>query len=61
MLKIQNDKKQTIAKIVTVRLFGIKILTFTTEIPKESPLNPSTLFEDTLPLSARSGTDEATL
>lgn len=44
-------EKQTITKVVTVRLFGIKILTITTKIPS---------FEMDL-LSARSGTDEASL
>lgn len=48
-----NDTKgkQTITKVVTVRLFGIKILTITTKTPS---------FEMDL-LSARSGTDETLL
>lgn len=48
-----NDTKgkQTITKVVTVRLFGIKILTITTKTPP---------FEMDL-LSARSGTDETLL
>lgn len=44
-------EKWTITKVVTVRLFGIKILTITTKTPS---------FEMDL-LSARSGTDEASL
>lgn len=44
-------EKRTITKVVTVRLFGIKILTITTKAPS---------FEMDL-LSARSGTDEASL
>lgn len=44
-------EKWTINKVVTVRLFGIKILTITTKMPS---------FEMDL-LSARSGTDEASL
>lgn len=44
-------EKWTITKVVTVRLFGIKILTITTKTPS---------FELDL-LSARSGTDEASL
>lgn len=48
-----NDTKEkwTITKVVTVHLFGIKILTITTKTPS---------FELDL-LSARSGTDEASL
>ena len=48
-----NDTKEkwTITKVVTVRLFGIKILTITTKIPS---------FELDL-RSARNGTDEASL
>lgn len=46
-----TKEKQTITKVVTVRLFGIKILTITTKMPS---------FELDL-LSARSGTDEALL
>lgn len=48
-----NDvkEKQTITKVVTVRLFGIKILTFTIQMPS---------FGMNL-LSACSGTDEALL
>lgn len=44
-------EKRTITKVVTVRLFGIKILTITTKTPS---------FEMDL-LSACSGTDEALL
>lgn len=55
MDNVINDKtskeKQTITKVVTVRLFGIKILTITTKTPS---------FEMDL-LSARSGTDETLL
>lgn len=48
-LHLETQKeKQTITKVVTVRLFGIKILTITTETP---------LIGIDL-LSARSGTDE---
>ena len=43
--------KRTITKVVTVRLFGIKILTITTEMP------PSEMGL----LSARNGTEEALL
>lgn len=46
-----TKEKQTITKVVTVRLFGIKILTITTKIPS-SELDL---------LSARNGTDEASL
>lgn len=46
-----TKEKWTITKFVTVRLFGIKILTITTKTPA---------FEMDL-LSARSGTDEASL
>lgn len=49
-LETQKEKR-TITKVVTVRLFGMKILTITTDMPH---------FEiDSL--SARSGTDEASL
>lgn len=51
MNKNDAKEKQTIIKVVTVRLFGIKILTITTKMPS---------FEMDL-LSARSGTDEASL
>lgn len=51
MNKNDAKEKQTITKVVTVRLFGIKILTITTKTPS---------FEMDL-LSARSGTDEASL
>ena len=51
-LHLETQKeKQTITKVVTVRLFGIKILTITTKTPS---------FEMDL-LSARSGTDETLL
>lgn len=48
-----NDTKdkQTITKVVTVCLFGIKILTITTKTPS---------FEIDL-ISAQNGTDEASL
>lgn len=51
MNKNDAKEKQTITKVVTVRLFGIKILTITTKTPS---------FEMDL-LSARNGTDEASL
>lgn len=51
MNKNNVKEKQTITKVVTVRLFGIKILTITTKTPS---------FELDL-LSARNGTDEASL
>lgn len=43
--------KRTITKVITVRLFGIKILTITTKTPS---------FEIDL-LSARNGTEDASL
>lgn len=46
-----KEKKQTITKVVTVRLFGIKILTITTKMPS---------FKIDL-LSVRNGTNEASL
>lgn len=51
MNRNETKEKRTITKVVTIRLFGIKILTLTTEIPS---------FKIDL-LSARSGTDEASL
>lgn len=51
MNRNETKEKRTITKVVTIRLFGIKILTLTTEMPP---------FEIDL-LSARSGTDEASL
>ena len=46
-----TKEKRTITKVVTVRLFGIKIITLTTEMPP---------FEMDL-ISARNGTDETLL
>lgn len=46
-----KEKKRTVTKVVTARLFGIKILTLTTEMP------PSELDL----LSIRNGTDETLL
>ena len=51
MSNTETKEKRTITKVVTVRLFGIKILTLTTEMP------PSEMDL----LSARNGTDEALL
>lgn len=47
----KTKEKRTITKVVTIRLFGIKVLTLTTEMP------PSEMDL----LSARNGTEEALL
>lgn len=57
----ETKEKRTITKVVTVRFIGIKILTFTTEMPKEMSFIDFNSLRTAEALSVRNGTDEASL